>query len=65
MGLGERGVKGEREGSGGQGASHGDTAVRRVGLCGRVVQAALVGGLGGDSWSEEWFKLRVETLDGL
>ena len=52
VGLCECGVESECESCGCKRASHGDSAVRCVGLCVCVVEAAVVGGLGGDPWSQ-------------
>lgn len=64
VGLGECGVESECESRGGKGASHGNSAIRGMGLCSCVVKAALVGGLGGDPWSHERFVFGVVSLDG-
>ena len=64
VGFGKRRVEGEGECQRSQGAPHGNSAVCGVGLC-CVVNTALVGGLSGDPWSEEWFVLGVVLLDGL
>ena len=63
-GLGEGGMESKCEGSSRKGASHGDSSVGGVCLCAVVVKAAVVGGLGGDPWPEEWFVFWVVLLDG-
>ena len=64
-GLGEGGMESEFESSSRKGASHGDSLVGGVRLCVLAVDAAVVGGLGGDPWPEEWFVFRVVLLDSV
>ena len=56
-------MEGECEGEGGERASHRNSAVSGVGLCGGGVEATLVGGVGGDPGAEEWFVFGVVGLN--
>ena len=56
-------MEGECEGEGGERTSHRDSAVSGVGLCGGVVEATLVGGVGGDPGAEERFVFGVVGLN--
>ena len=56
-------MEGECEREGGERAPHRDSAVSGVGLGGGGVEAALVGGAGGDPGAEEWFEFGVVGLN--